>query len=72
MKKFFSYYYRVTACHMVVISSDGKVKFYQAKGYTARQESAKNLLRGKSYVEKGPEVSEPDLSNIHITEIHPR
>jgi len=39
--------------HMVVIDGNsGKIKFFQAKGYSARGEEARQLLHGKYYLEK--------------------
>lgn len=39
--------------HMVVIDgNNGKIKFFQAKGYSVRGEEARQLLHGKYYLEK--------------------
>lgn len=57
--------------HMVVI--DGftkKVKFYQAKGYTARQESIGELIRGYSFRGKGKDVEDFQVLDKNIFDIH--
>jgi len=57
--------------HMVVIDQyTKKVKFYQAKGYTARREGIADLLSGREYRAKGRDVEDLDVIDRHIFEIH--
>ncbi|MEL7648750.1 MAG: sigma 54-interacting transcriptional regulator [Sedimentibacter sp.] len=57
--------------HMVVLDADTKkMKFYQAKGYTARGEDVNALLSGKEFRSKG---SDSELFNVigkNVFEIH--
>lgn len=54
------YYYCVG--NMVVIDGDtGSIKFFQAKGYSVRNEDAGNLLRGQSWLAKNTENSGIDV-----------
>lgn len=57
--------------HMVVVDGHTKaVKFYQAQGYTARGESIKDLLMGKSFRGKGLDHEILDVMGKDIFEIH--
>ncbi|MCC5910995.1 MAG: sigma 54-interacting transcriptional regulator [Clostridiaceae bacterium] len=57
--------------HMVVLDGNSKkVKFYQTKGYTAKQESIGQLLRGRSYRGKGRNVEDFPVIDKKIFDIH--
>ncbi len=57
--------------HMVVLDSKTKkMKFYQTKGYTARNEEIYNLLNGKSFMAKGNDLEFIDVIGRNIFEIH--
>lgn len=57
--------------HMVVLDSkEKKMKFYQAKGYTAKSEGICNLLDGKKFRAKGSELEFIHVIGKHIFEIH--
>lgn len=50
----YSMNYMLSVGHMVVLDgTTGKLKFYQAKGYTIRQENVSMLLSGHSFSAKG-------------------
>ncbi|MBM7616438.1 sigma-54 interaction domain-containing protein [Alkaliphilus hydrothermalis] len=67
----FKMQYNVAIGHMVVLDQKShQVKFYQAKGYTARGESLKNLLLGNTYRAKGKGVEDLNVIGRHIFEIH--
>lgn len=64
--------FRVSAGHLVVLDGiSGEVKFYQARGYTARGEDIRNLLMGKPFLAKGPQVPVPNLKGHSILDFHP-
>ncbi|MHC1723081.1 MAG: sigma 54-interacting transcriptional regulator [Aminipila sp.] len=57
--------------HMVIIDRDTlKVKFYQSNGYTAREEGISDLLKGNTYLAKGPAVDEFNVIGKKISSIH--
>lgn len=57
--------------HMVVLDSkEKKMKFYQTKGYTARNEGICNLLNGKKFRAKGNDLEFIDVIGKNIFEIH--
>lgn len=57
--------------HMIVLDSKTKkMKFYQTKGYTARNEGIYNLLNGKTYRAKGNDLEFIDVIGRNIFEIH--
>ena len=59
--------------HMAVIDGQkGKVKFYQAKGYTVRREHVKNVLYGKTFSAKGDNTKILDVIGKNIFEAHPK
>gem|GEM_PF-6045360 len=67
----FNYFYSWCAGHMVILDSDTlEVKFYQSKGYTARKEEIKRILKGHRYGRKGKDVNPIKIINRHISEIH--
>lgn len=57
---------------MVVSGKTGKVKFYQAKGYTTRRDDIKMLLYGKTFLAKGNENNEVNIVGHSIFDVHPR
>lgn len=68
----YSFSYDRCAGHLVLLGGhEGRVKFYQARGYTARGESAREILEGKEYVAKGRGAPVPRLDGIPITQVHP-
>ncbi len=69
----FSYKYARSIGHMVVLcGKTGKVKFYQAKGYTTRREDIKMLLQGKTFAAKGDVNVELNIDGHSIFDIHPK
>ncbi len=57
--------------HMVVLDRVTKdVKFFQHYGYTARDESIKNILKGKKYLDKGKNSSDFKLIGKNIKEVN--
>lgn len=57
--------------HIVVISGKtGKVKFYQAKGYTIRKESIYDILMEKEYMAKGKNINALNVIGKNIFEVH--
>lgn len=69
----YSYKYVRSVGHMVVIcGKTGRVKFYQAKGYTTRREDIKMLLQGKSFAAKGDMNVELNLDGHSIFDVHPK
>ena len=68
----FSMPYVWSVGHMVALDgSTGRVKFFQAKGYTYRREDLKRLLAGEPYRAKGLDGAKEILVGRHIYEIHP-
>ena len=64
--------YALAAGHLVVVDGQsGTVKFYQTRGYTARQEDIKSILSGKKYIGKGPGSQKPVIYDQHISAYHP-
>lgn len=64
--------YQITIGHIVIIDGvTGEVKFYQARGCTARGEDAKHILMGKEYAAKGPDSPTINLIGQSLTKIHP-
>ncbi len=64
--------YALAAGHLVVVDGpSGAVKFYQTRGYTARQEDIKSILSGKKYIGKGPGSQKPVIYDQHISAYHP-
>lgn len=57
---------------IVVLDKQFNVKFYQAKGYTARNESIKDILSGEKYMAKGSHIKQINVLNRHIYDIHER
>lgn len=69
--KQFPYNFIKSIGHIVILDKDSlEVKFYQSKGYSVRKEDLKNILNGKSYLEKiTDEPMEVDVLNKNITEV---
>ncbi len=64
------YYYSIG--HLVVLDGKtGQLKFYQARGFTARSEEVASLLRGKPFVGKGPGEHYPEPEGHAMKDIHP-
>ncbi len=61
--------YALAIGHMVVISSDGALKFYQAKGYTIRKETIQDLLSGKPFMPKGDYTEQFDVIGKPLSKI---
>lgn len=58
--------------HLVIIDGNtGAVKFYQNHGYTARDEDAKKIIKGKNFLAKGPNSPKPVIIGQHFSNIHP-
>jgi len=69
----YSYKYGRSIGHMVVICGrTGKIKFYQAKGYTTRREDIKMLLSGNTFAAKGDMNVELNIDGHSIFDIHPK
>jgi len=72
-RKQFPYEYKVAAGHMVILDGETReVKFYQARGYTARGEDMGDILKGKRFGAKGPTAPVPHLRGRNLREIHPQ
>lgn len=66
----FAYHYHIAVGHMVILDSSGKLKFYQAPGYTARGEAVGDILGGGKWQAKGNQPP-PAVKGKHISSIHP-
>lgn len=62
-------YFRCVGNMVVIDGSDGSIKFYQDKGYSIRKESIRDILKGRSFVGKGPEMKLPDIIGNAIIDI---
>ncbi|SCY80043.1 sigma-54 interaction domain-containing protein [Alkaliphilus peptidifermentans] len=57
--------------HMVILDKNsGRVKFYQAKGYTTRGEEINYILKGREFRAKGSDVDALNVIGKDIFEIH--
>lgn len=54
-------YYSSVGNIVVIDGATGNIKFFQARGYSTRNEDAGNLLRGNSYIEKRTEDTDIDV-----------
>jgi len=64
--------YQIAIGHLVVLDGEtGRLKFYQARGYTARGEDAGHILRGKQFMAKGTNSPVPHLIGEKLAKIHP-
>lgn len=64
--------YHITIGHIVIIDGvTGDIKFYQARGYTARGEDTRHILMGKEYAAKGPNSPTINLIGQPLDKIHP-
>ncbi len=70
-KETFDFIFSRCASHMVVLSPQtGKIKFYQARGYTGRGEETKALLDGSPFIGKGVFAPQNKQIKKHINEFH--
>ncbi|RKL61455.1 AAA family ATPase [Thermoanaerobacteraceae bacterium SP2] len=68
----YDYIFRWAAGHMVIVDGTShQVKFYQTRGYTARQEELKAVLNGEPFRGKGKFGQAFQVLERHINEIHP-
>ena len=68
--KIFKMSYYSCIGNMVVIDGlTGEIKFFQAKGYTVRDEDNGNLLRGKKYYGKNPEDTDIDITGKRFLDL---
>ncbi|MEW6524257.1 MAG: sigma 54-interacting transcriptional regulator [Bacillota bacterium] len=67
----YEYRYYNCAAHLVLLDSEGSLKFYQARGYTARREAAKEVLLGVAYRGKGDHATQLQAEGRHLLEVHP-
>jgi len=61
--------YALAIGHMVVLSSKGDLKFYQAKGYTIRKETIQHILSGQSFMPKGDYTEQFDVMGKPLSKI---
>lgn len=54
-------YYSSVGNMVIIDGTTGDIKFFQAKGYSVRNEDAGNLLRGQRYYGKNPEDTDLDV-----------
>ena len=55
------------ACQMVIIDGlTGQVKFFQLKGYSIRNEECKDILYGRSYMAKGANIQDYDITGHDV------
>lgn len=55
-------YYSSVGNMVIIDGTTGDIKFFQAKGYSVRNEDAGNLLRGQRYFGKNPEDTDLDVT----------
>lgn len=71
-EKQFFFPYRFAAGHLLVLDGMSfEVKFYQARGYTARGESVREILLGKPYRAKGYKAERQKIIGQPVAVIHP-
>mgnify|MGYP000415011310 CR=1 FL=1 len=71
-EKNYPFYYSIAAGNLVILNGKtGKVKFYQTRGYTARKEDIRSILKEKKYIRKGPQGEVPKIFDKHISSYHP-
>ncbi|MGE5483710.1 MAG: sigma 54-interacting transcriptional regulator [Ignavibacteriales bacterium] len=64
--------YHVSLSHLLLLDSATlEIKFYQARGYTARKEDARAVLFRKQFVGKGPMAPRLEPVGRHILDMHP-
>ena len=69
--EFYPFYYSIAAGNLVILDGKtAKVKFYQTRGYTARKEDIRSILKGKKYIRKGPQGEVPKVYDKHISSYH--
>ncbi len=70
-KDTFDFIFYRCASHMVVLSpQNGKIKFYQTRGYTGRKEETKALLDGLPFMGKGSFAPKNKPFKKHINDFH--
>lgn len=68
----YDFCYQICICHMLIVDGiSGAIKFYQARGYTARGEDARKILMGKNFVAKGLGSPVPRIIGRPLEKIHP-
>lgn len=71
-REVFAFPYRFAAGHLVILDGASlAIKFYQARGYTARGESIREILLGKSYGAKGQKAERQQVLGQPMEAFHP-
>ena len=68
-KSYMMPYYACIGNMVVIDGTNGDVKFFQAKGYTIRNEDAGKLLRGQEYYGKNPGLGDVDVTGMDFIEL---
>lgn len=72
-KEKYVYHYKETFGYMLILNGEnGKIKFFQAKGFTPRRESVKDLLEGNAFMEKTYATDIKRLEEKSIFEVFPK
>lgn len=66
----FSLNYDYGLGHLVILDKNYDIKFYQARGFTVRNESLKEILSGSKFQEKNVVRAEIDLIGKHLLDVH--
>ncbi|MGV8147158.1 MAG: sigma-54 interaction domain-containing protein [Alkaliphilus sp.] len=69
-KDFEMHYINAIGYMIIIDRKERKVKFYQAKGYTIRKESIRDILSGKEYRRKGEDSVDINVLGRDIFEVH--
>lgn len=62
-------YYSSVGNMVIIDGTTGDIKFFQAKGYSVRNEDAGNLLRGQGYYGKNPEDTDLDVTGKRFLDL---
>lgn len=62
-------YYSSVGNIVIIDGTTGDIKFFQAKGYSIRNEDAGNLLRGQGYYGKDPEDTDQDVTGRRFLDL---
>lgn len=62
-------YYSSVGNMVIIDGTTGDIKFFQAKGYSIRNEDAGNLLRGQRYFGKDPEDTDLDVTGRRFLDL---
>ena len=62
-------YYSSVGNIVIIDGATGDIKFFQAKGYSVRNEDAGNLLRGQRYYGKDPEDTDLDVTGRRFLDL---